>query len=55
MLHGKILLASAALGWVDMEIYKKLQHLPEAPMWVTLIAVSTIVLIASVFKITSIE
>jgi hypothetical protein len=55
MLHGKIILGTITLGWVDMEIYKKLQHLPEAPMWGMLIAVSTIVLIASVFKITSIE
>ena len=54
-MHKKILLGGMLLGWVDMEIYKKRQALPEAPMWAILIAVSTIVLIASVFKITSIE
>ena len=46
-----IMFGCSLLGLIDMEIYKKLQHQPEAPLWLGLIAVSTMVLIASVFKV----
>jgi hypothetical protein len=45
------MLGCSLLGFIDMEIYKKVQYQPEAPLWVGLIAVSTIVFVSSVFNI----
>jgi hypothetical protein len=51
MRNIQILLVTSALGYIDTLVYKKTINMPEAPVWLFLAAVSTVVFAASIVKI----